>query len=351
MDAKAQKAFLLSLLILTISLSGRCLGQTYYYNGFGYTVSGLNIAITGYSGPGGAVEIPATIRWTTGITGTVTSIGNNAFYDSGVLTSVVIPDTVTSIGNDAFGGCINLASVNIPSSVTNIGIFAFAQTSLSSVTIPSTVTSIGIGMFYNCSNLTSVTIPGSATSIGEVAFSNCTGLTNVTIGTGVTSIGDGAFQYCNGLTSVAIPSSVTNIVDWAFANCSGLTSAYFQGDAPSLFGVNTFDYTAPSFSIYYPSTASGWGTPSWWGYPAQPYAYQPAGQRALLALTFGSGAVTPSFNQLNPGANYQLQVSTDLSTWSNTGPAFTATNASEAYAQTFYVTNGNQLFVRLLSAP
>jgi hypothetical protein len=269
--------------IFLFYLSGPCSGQIYYYNGFGYTVSGLDITITGYTGPGGAIEIPATIRWTTGITGTITSIGNNAFYDSGVVTSVAIPDTVTSIGNDAFGGCINLASVNIPGSVTNIGIFAFAQTRLTSVTIPTTV---------------------------------------------------------------------TDIVNWAFANCSGLTSVYFQGDAPSLsFGVNTFDYAAPSFSIYYPSTASGWSTPSWWGYPAQPYTYQPAGQQALLALTFGSGAVTPSFNQLKPGANYQLQVSTDLSTWSNTGPSFTATNASEAYAQAFYLTNANQLFVRLLSAP
>jgi hypothetical protein len=339
-------------LISVVCLLGRCIGQTYYYNGFGYTVSGIDITITGYSGPGGAVEIPATIRWVTGVTGTVTSIGNLAFFDSGVLTSVLIPDTVTSIGDDAFGGCNNLTSVNIPSGVTNIGIFAFAQTRLTSVTIPSNVTSMGLGTFYNCANLTSVTIPNNITSIGDVAFSSCTSLTNVTVGNGVTSIGNGTFQYCGSLTSITIPSNVTSIVNWAFANCSNLTSVYFQGDAPSLvYGFNTFAYAAPTFSIYYPSTASGWSTPTWWGYPAQPYNYTPPAQQPVLALMLGSGAVTPSFNHLLLGTNYQLQVSSDFTTWTNQGSPFTATNSSIIYPQYFDVDNWNQLFFRLQVSP
>jgi hypothetical protein len=123
-----------------------------------------------------------------------------------------------------------------------------------------------------------------------------------------------------------------------------LTGAFFQGNAPSGFfaGLDQFLATAPHFSIYYPSTASGWTTPTWNGYAARPYP--------LLSLTLGSGAVTPSFNYLLLGTNYQLQVSTDLNTWSNPGPVFTATNASAAYAQPFYVTNGNHLFFRLVSA-
>jgi hypothetical protein len=51
------------------------------------------------------------------------------------------------------------------------------------------------------------------------------------------------------------------------------------------------------------------------------------------------------------GTNYQLQVSTDLSTWSNTGPVFTATNASAAYPQPFGTANWRSLFFRLVSAP
>jgi hypothetical protein len=192
-------------------------------------------------------------------------------------------------------------------------------------------------------------IPSTVTSIGDYAFDGCSLLTSVTIPGSVTSIGEGAFDWCSGLTSVTIPGSVTNIGDEAFAYCSDLTSAYFQGNAPSAFGHSVF--WALSFSIFFCSTASGWNTPTWNGFPAQPYTCTPAGQQPLLTLTLGSGAVTPSFNHLLPGTDYQLQVSTDLTTWSDWGPVFTATDTSEAYPQPFDVTSGGQLFFRLHSAP
>ncbi len=175
-------------------------------------------------------------------------------------------------------------------------------------------------------------------------FGGCSGLTSVTIPSSVTNIGEYAFTGCSGLTSVAIPSSVAIIWDDAFQDCSNLKTAYFQGNAPWSLGVGAFASTAPGFSIYYPSSASGWSTPNWNGYPAQPFV-------PLLTLTLGSAAVTPAFNWLLLGTNYQLQVSTDLSTWSNTGPVFAATNASAAYPQPFSVGNSKQLFFRLVSAP
>ena len=186
------------------------------------------------------------------------------------------------------------------------------------------------------------------TSIGYAAFNGCSGLTSVTIPSSVTSIGEGAFFYCWGLTTVTIPSSVTSIGGEAFGECADLTSAFFQGNAPSDFGEAVFELTAADFSIYYPSTASGWSTPTWNGYPARPYAYTPPVQ-PVLTLVSGLGTVTPSFNHLMLGTNYQLQVSTDLNTWSNTGPVFTATNASATYPQPFSVTNWNHLFFRLVS--
>ena len=67
----------------------------------------------------------------------VTSIGNNAFFNCGGLTSVEIPDSVTSIGSRAFFGCSGLTSVEIPDSVTKIGYGAFSYcSSLTSVMIP-----------------------------------------------------------------------------------------------------------------------------------------------------------------------------------------------------------------------
>ena len=172
----------------------------------------------------GNIIIPESITYS-GITYSVTSIGDLVFSDCSGLTSVTIPNSVTSIGKYAFYNCSGLTSVTIPNSVTSIGDGVFRGCSgLTSVTIPNSVTSIGDSAFSDCSGLTSVTIPNSVTSIGKYAFYNCSGLTSVTIGNSVTTVGEYAFRGCSGLTSVTIPNSVTSIGDSAFSDCSGLTS-------------------------------------------------------------------------------------------------------------------------------
>jgi len=67
----------------------------------------------------GDVKIPSIVTYK-GKTFTVTSIGNDAFYQR-TITSVEIPNCVTSIGDYAFGGCKELTSVAIGNGVTNLG--------------------------------------------------------------------------------------------------------------------------------------------------------------------------------------------------------------------------------------
>lgn len=72
----------------------------------------------------------------------------------------------------------------------------------------------------------------------------------------------------------------------------------------------------------------------------------------LYAIEYGPivsliKSVRPSFSNLTLTTNYQLQVSTDLVNWTNSGSSFTATNSSMVYPQYFDVPNWNQLFFRL----
>lgn len=77
----------------------------------------------------------------------------------------------------------------------------------------------------------------------------------------------------------------------------------------------------------------------------QLYAYE-TGPRVDLIR-----AVKPLFSNLALATNYQLQVSADLNTWTNTGSAFTATNTSMVYPQYWDVDNWGKLFFRLQIAP
>ena len=214
--------------------------------------------------------------------GSVTSIGNSAFFDCAGLRNVIIPNSIKSIGDSAFSDCTELTSIIIPDSATSIGRYAFNFcTGLTSITIPDSVAYINSYAFFGCkikelniaegskkvakktvvckSTIEKVTIPDSVTSIGNHAFYDCTNLKEVHINDivkwcnidfndmysnplyyahnlylngeavkeivlpeTVTEIKDYAFYNCAGLTKITIPESVTSIGNNAFTGCSNL---------------------------------------------------------------------------------------------------------------------------------
>ena len=252
----------------------------------------------------------------------VINIGYHAFYECSSLTSVIISNSVKSIGNGAFFGCSSLLSITIPDSVTSIGESAFDAclglevivvenenttydsrnscnaiietatnvlvTGCKKTIIPNTVMSIGESAFRNCNLMTSITIPNSVTSIGEEAFAYCYNLNSVTIGNSVTnigrhafrycsmmfitipnsvtSIGEGAFSYCRQLTSVKIGNSVTNLDASAFSNCSQLSSIISLAPIPpEVMDTSAFTNVVKTIPIYVPcgsveayKSADGW---------------------------------------------------------------------------------------------
>jgi uncharacterized repeat protein (TIGR02543 family) len=209
---------------------------------FTYTVSGSDATITGYIGPGGAIDVPGTI--TDGVnTYNVTCIGDGAFFKKLEITSVTLPSGLTSIGSKAFYNCSNLASVNLPDSLISIGDEAFTgcySLTFTSITLPDGLISIGQAAFTDCRSLVSITLPDDLTAIRQDTFTRCSSLASITLPGNLTSIGNSAFSGCSGLISILIPDNVTSIGVGAFAECANLTSINLPDGLISL-GEGAFD--------------------------------------------------------------------------------------------------------------
>jgi hypothetical protein len=230
------------------------------YGDFRYNYGATTVTITGYTGTGGAVNIPSTIDGKP-----IVSIGNNAFcevvysnnsidgYRGKGLTSVIIPNSVTIIGRYAFA-YNQLTSVTIPNSVTTIGDSAFWSNQLTSVTIPNSVTTIEVWAFAS-NKLTSVTIGNGVTTIGRFAFAY-NKLTSVTIGNSVTTIGNQAFES-NPLTSVTIGANVGLSSQTNFPSFPGnFDTVYNNGDKAA--GTYIFTGTVTSDQYGYITHTGSW---------------------------------------------------------------------------------------------
>ncbi len=152
------------------------------------------------------------------IPSSVTYIGIKAFSNCDSLTSISV-----ETGNPKYhsaGNCIietksktlvtGCKNSVIPSdgSVTSIGDCAFFMCfELESVTIPNTVTSIGENAFFACLSITNIVLPSSVISVGDVAFALCASLDNATIGQNVTLIGTNAFSNCWNLSGVTFENT------------------------------------------------------------------------------------------------------------------------------------------------
>ena len=221
------------------------------------------------------------------IPGSVTAIGDWAFYCCTGLTSIYIPNSVSIIGFEAFYRCSSLIGVNIPNSVRIIGYQAFyGCSSLRGIHIPGSVRSIGDSAFEYCPTLTSMSvssdnprydsrdecngiietrentliagccntvIPSSVKAVGDYAFSGCSTLASIDIPVGVDSVGDYAFRGCTALRSVTFPMGLNSIGASAFFDCKALNRVEIPATVRSI-GAFAFEHCP---AIYSMSVASG----------------------------------------------------------------------------------------------
>lgn len=204
--------------------------SNFYIDDIKYTAQNGDLFVSGYDEGffKGEAKIISQLNYD-GRVMRVISIGEKAFFDCKVLTSIVIPSCVSTIGNNAFQNCENLSSVAIPNTITSIGEFAFC----------------------GCKSMTSIAIPGHLTKIENSAFMGC-GITIAKIPQGVTDIGFNAFGVCTSLAYVTIPETVINIDGCAFMGCTRLFSVKAKMKTPVEIGVMTFTDCQKNATLYVP---------------------------------------------------------------------------------------------------
>lgn len=112
----------------------------------------------------------------------VLKLGEGAFDSCPKLRNVTLPQGLKTFPAYIFTNCEGLKTVEIPSSVTEIGYNAFFASGITEITVPEGVTAIGENAFYSCKALTYATLPGTISGTLTNVFDSCDNLTDVYFG-------------------------------------------------------------------------------------------------------------------------------------------------------------------------
>ncbi len=157
--------------------------------------------------------------------GTVTSIGNFAFYNLSSIKDIKFSHNIMMIGDFAFGNCSGIEKVILTQPLYKIGASAFVCcTALKSVSLNEDLTFLGDYAFRNCTSLKSIFIPENCQNIGEGVFSLCTELENVEFAAKYVSVPDKMFVGCKKLTNIKVKRSLEKIGALSFSACESLKS-------------------------------------------------------------------------------------------------------------------------------
>ena len=192
-------------------------------------------------------------------------IGNNAFSGCTVLADITLGTSLQSIGSEAFMSVGSLAtswkSLIFPESLTSIGNKAFYGSGLTDITIPNKVSTLGESCFAENKNLQTVFVGRGCQILPKNIFSGCSSLKQVQLSVGLLTIDDAVFANCTAIESISIPGTVAQVgnLQWGkyekdsselpFYNCTSLKRVRFEdGVQPIVFG--SHNYNGISSSSY-----------------------------------------------------------------------------------------------------
>ena len=188
------------------------------------------------------------------------------------------PSSVTYIGESVFSNCSSMETATFAEDavLTSIGRNAFADSGIKEITLPNSVTRIEAEAFKNCDVLETITLSDNVTYVSPEAFKYCSKLMEIEIDDAnefyssvdgmlltkdketlvlfppgkanesfivlppsLTTIGDYAFYACTNLYHVTIPNKVTKIGQRSFGFCSNLkTIAFLNEEMVDPAGIN-----------------------------------------------------------------------------------------------------------------
>ena len=158
---------------------------------------------------------------------TITSIGDEAFYNCQSLTNIEGLDkcNLKSIGSAAFSNCKELENLDFSQSTfTNVPSKAFNGCSaLAKITLPNTLTTIGGYAFYACYSIPQLDLSNTAlTTLENYALYQMRETTKLSLPDSISSIGTHAFSVStsNGAVPTILPASLKDKVNYKDAATS-----------------------------------------------------------------------------------------------------------------------------------
>ena len=197
------------------------------------------------------------------------------------LETLVLEEGVRIILDDAFYETGKLTSVILPESIDSIGSSAFSDSGIEKITIPSNVKSIGSGAFWGCSNLKEANISEGVKNIGKSCFAGCRNLERVTIPSTLKVLNNKTFDDCISLASIY----VYNPEPLKLINGYGNAGGYFQ---------DVFDDVKKKICILYVPQGS-----------ADKYRNTTGWREFQNIVEFDAGVTSQAFE--NAGATYEVK--------------------------------------------